>query len=243
MKKKKKLLNWLLGGISLTYLVIILFPSFLFANNFDYKNFTIYYHSDEINLEQLKSILDKSENLLKSTELFKTEINQDVFICNSYNEFTFFALWSRKAFAINYPITQNIFLSKSSISENSILRNGKENNKRTLSGVIAHETTHSLLENKLGTLKYKLLPSWKNEGYCDFIADESSFNKEKGMQDICNDKENLDTPSFKYFKYRILTEFLFKESKISIEKFLNDDFDLEKINDDLKKKYCTQQSI
>ena len=65
MKKKKKLLNWLLGGISLTYLVIILFPSFLFANNFDYKNFTIYYHSDEINLEQLKSILDKSENLLK----------------------------------------------------------------------------------------------------------------------------------------------------------------------------------
>ena len=68
--------------------------------------------TDEINLEQLKSILDKSENLLKSTELFKTEINQDVFICNSYNEFTFFALWSRKAFAINYPITQNIFLSK-----------------------------------------------------------------------------------------------------------------------------------
>jgi hypothetical protein len=155
----------------------------------------------------------------------------------------FFALFSRKAFAVNYPITQNIFLSKSSITENSILRNGKENNKRTLSGVIAHETTHSLLENNLGIVKYKLLPSWKNEGYCDFIANESSFNKQKGLQDICNYKDNSDIPSFKYFKYRIITEYLFEERKITLEKFLNDDFELEEINKNLKKKYCTQQSI
>jgi len=243
MKKTKKIINWLLGGISLTYAVIIIFPSFLFVNNLEYKNFNVYYHSSEINVEKLKSVLDESQNLLNNTQLFNDEINQDIFICNSFNEFTFFALFSRKAFAVNYPITQNIFLSKSSITENSILRNGKENNKRTLSGVIAHETAHSLLENNLGIVKYKLLPSWKNEGYCDFIANESSFNKQKGLQDICNNKDNYDTPSFKYFKYRIITEYLFKERKITLEKFLNDDFELEEINKKLKKKYCTQQSI
>lgn len=227
----------------MTYAVIIIFPSFLFENNLEYKNFNVYYHSNEINLEKLKSVLDESQNLLNNTELYNTEINQDIFICNSFNEFTFFALFGRKAFAVNYPITQNIFLSKSSITENSILRNGKENNKRTLSGVIAHETAHSLLENNLGTVKYILLPSWKNEGYCDFIANESSFNKQKGLQDICNSKDNSDTPSFKYFKYRIITEYLFKERKITLEKFLNDDFELEEINKKLKKKYCTKQSI
>ena len=243
MKKTKKILNWILKGISLTYILIIIFPSFLFANKLEYKNFSVYYHSSDISIEQLKSVLDESEKLLKSTELFKTGINQDVFICNSFNEFTFFALLSRKAFAVNYPITQNIFLSKSSISENFILRNGKKNNKRTLSGIIAHETTHSLLENKLGTLKYKLLPSWKNEGYCDFVANESSFNGQKGLKDICNDKENSDVPSFKYFKYRILTEYLFEKRKISIDKFLNDDFDLEDLNKDMRTKYCTQHRI
>jgi len=237
IKKTKKILNWLLGGISLTYLLLIMFPSFLFANKIEYKNFSVHYHSNDIDIEQLKSVLDESEKLLTNTELFKTGINQDVFICNSFNEFTFFSNFSRKAFAVNYPVFQNIFLSKSSIAENFISRNGKENNKRTLSGVIAHETTHSLLENKLGILKYKLFPSWKNEGYCDFVANESSFNQQKGLQDICNDKENSDTPSF---KYRILTEYLFEERKISIEKFLNGDFDLEEINVDLKQKYCTQ---
>ena len=243
MKKTKKIINWLLGGISLTYAAIIIFPSFLFANNLEYKNFNVYYHSSKINVEKLKSVLDKSQNLLNNTELFKAGINQDIFLCNSFNEFTFFALFSRNAFAVHYPITQNIFLSKSLITENSILRNGKENNKRTLSGVIAHETTHSLLKNNLGIVKYKLLPSWKNEGYCDFIANESSFVKQKGLQDICNNKDNSDIPSFKYFEYRIITEYLFEERKIKLEKFLNDDFELEEINEILKEKYCTQHHI
>ena len=150
----------------------------------------------------------------------------------------FLPMLSRKAFAINYPISQNIFISKSSISQNYTLRNGKENNKRTLSGVIAHETVHSLLENKLGLLKYKLLPSWKNEGYCDFIANESSFNKQKGVKEICNDTENKDITSFKYFKYRMITEYLFEERKVTLEKFFDEDFDLENINNNLKKKYC-----
>lgn len=243
MKKTKKTLNWFLGGISLTYILILIFPSFLFANNLEYKNFTVHYHSNEINLEQLKSVLDNSENLLKSSELFNPEINQDIFLCNNFNEFTFFALFSRKAFAVNYPLTQNIFLSKSSISKNSISRNDKENNERTLSGVIAHEATHSLLENKLGTLKYKLLPNWKNEGYCDFVANESSFDEQKGLQDICSDKDNSNNPSFKYFEYKTITKYLFDERKISIDKFLNNDFELEEIKLNLKKKYCTQQSI
>ena len=243
MKKTKKIIKLLLGGISLTYAVIIIFPSFLFANNLEYKSFNVHYHSSEINIEKLKLVLDKSQNLLNNTELYKAGINQDIFFCSSYNEFTFFALMSRKAFGINNPISQNIFLSKSSISENYILRNGEENNKNSLSGVIAHETVHSLLRNELGILKYKLLPSWKNEGYCDFIAKESSFNEQKGLTNICNDEVNSESASFKYFKYRKITQYLFEDRKITLEKFLNDDFELEEINKDLKKKYCTQQSI
>ena len=243
MKKTKKILNWLIGGISFSYFLAIVFPSFLFANKLEYKSFSVHYHSNDINTEELKLVLDKSESLLYNSELFKKGISQDIFICNGYIEFTFFALMSRKAFAVNYPIFQNIFISKSSVLQNYILRNGKENNKRTLSGVIAHETVHSLLENKLGLLKYKLLPSWKNEGYCDFIANESSFNEQKGLTNICNDEVNSESASFKYFKYRKITQYLFEERKITLEKFLNDDFEMEEINKNLKKKYCTQQSI
>jgi hypothetical protein len=243
MKKTKKIFNWLLGGISLSYFLVLVFPSFLFANKLEYKSFSVHYHSKDINTEELKIVLDKSESLLYNTELFKKVISQDIFICNGYSEFTFFALISRKAFAVNYPIFQNIFISKSSVSQNYILRNGNENNKRTLSGVIAHETVHSLLENKLGLLKYKLLPSWKNEGYCDFIANESSFNEQKGLTNICNDEVNSESASFKYFKYRKITQYLFEDRKVSLNKFLDEDFDLDKIYNDLKKKHCTQHGV
>ena len=240
MIKTKKVFNWIFKGLILSYILLIFFPHLLFANKLDYKNFSVYYHSNDINTEELKLVLDKSENLLKKTELFKKGTSQDIFICSGYSEFTFFALLSRKSFAVNYPISQNIFISKSSISQNYTSRNGKENNKRTLSSAIAHETVHSLLENKLGLLKCKLLPSWKNEGYSDFIANESSFNKQKGVKEICNDNENTDIPSFKYFKYRMITEYLFEERKVTLEKFLVEDFDLENLNNNLKKKYCTQ---
>ncbi len=134
-------------------------------------------------------------------------------------------------------------MTKSSISGNYILRNGDENNKYSLSGVIAHETVHSLLRNELGLLKYKLLPSWKNEGYCDFIANESSFDEKKGLTDICNDEVNSESASFKYFKFRKITQYLFEDRKVSLNKYLDEDFDLENINNNLKEKYCAQQSI
>jgi len=243
MKKTKKIFNWILTGIGCSYLIITFFPTFLFANKLEYKNFSVYYHSNDINITELKLVLDKSEKLLKGTELFKIGITQDIFICSSYNEFTFFAPISRKAYGINNPISQNIFLTKSSISGNYILRNGDENNKYSLSGVIAHETVHSLLRNELGLLKYKLLPSWKNEGYCDFIANESSFDEKKGLTDICNDEVNSESASFKYFKFRKITQYLFEDRKVSLNKYLDEDFDLENINNNLKEKYCAQQSI
>jgi len=243
MKKTKKIFNWILTGIGCSYLIITFFPTFLFANKLEYKNFSVYYHSNDMNISELKLVLDKSEKLLKGTELFKIGITQAIFICSSYNEFTFFAPISRKAYGINNPISQNIFLTKSSISGNYILRNGDENNKYSLSGVIAHETVHSLLRNELGLLKYKLLPLWKNEGYCDFIANESSFDEKKGLTDICNDEVNSESASFKYFKFRKITQYLFEDRKVSLNKYLDEDFDLENINNNLKEKYCAQQSI
>ena len=240
MKKHKKIFNWIFNMLFLTYVSIIFFPQLFFANKLEYKNFSVYYHSNDINTKDLKLVLDKSEKLLKKSDLFNKETSQYIFICNGHSEFAFFSHMGRKAFAVNYAICQNIFISKSSISQNYVLRNAKENNKRTLSGVIAHETVHSLLENKLGLVKYLLLPSWKNEGYCDFIANESSYNKQKGIKEICNSYENTNVSSFKYFKYRMMTEYLFEERKVTLGKFLNDDFDLENINNNLKEKYCAQ---
>jgi len=97
IKKTKKIFNWIFKGLILSYILLICFPHLLFANKLEYTNFSVYYHSNDFNTEELKLDLDKSENLLKKSELFKNGINQDIFICSSCNEFTFFCADVKKS--------------------------------------------------------------------------------------------------------------------------------------------------
>ena len=241
MAKIKKILIWSISGLLIIYILTNLFPQFLFGKKLEYKRFTVYYHSEDINKQKLELVLDKSVELLKASELFEKGMNQKLFLCNGFVEFAFYAPLARKAFGVNCNLNQNIFLSKSNVSENITRRNGKENNKRTMSSVIAHETTHSLLKNKLGFVKNELLPTWKKEGYCEFIAGESSYNQQKGLQNICNGNENLDSPSFKYFKYRLYVKYLFEDVNLTFNEFVNESFELNKLNESLKNKYCSQR--
>jgi len=242
MKKRKKKINWILSIIAIVYILALVFPQYAFANKFVYKNFTVYYHAGEADEEAIKSVLDESMALLKKSVLFNQEKEQRIFVCGSFSEFTFFSPISRKSFAVNYALLQNIFLSESSFSENRILRNSDTNNRRTLSAVIAHETTHSLLEDKLGFVKYKLLPSWKNEGYCDHIAQEGSYDEQIGLEEICKGSKDKGSMSFTYFKYKKYADYLLDVKGVNVEEFLKNDFTLEELDVRLIKAYCDKSS-
>lgn len=240
MRKKKK--NYKAARILksfgiifiLVYMSCILFPQFLFSHKLNYKSFTVYYNED-LDEDQLKLVLNKAEGLLNDSEIFDKTKNQDIFLTDGYNQFTFFALLSKKSFAVNYPLVQNIFVSHSVISEDLVSRNGIENNRRSLSGVIAHETIHSALENEVGLFNYKVMPKWKVEGYADYIAQESSFN-EVGLNGICDPAKN--SRAYRYYEYRMITKYLFEDKGQSFEEFINEDIDDKKIKEELQKVIC-----
>lgn len=242
MRRPKKLLNYVLSGLAILYGTILLFPQILFSNTLTHKNFKIYYHSEKADIDRLTAILDESLTLLRSSDVFNSSKEQKIFLCASYGEFTFFAPRSRKSFAVNYPVTQNIFLAPSNIGNNEIKRNGSENNTRTLSGVIAHETTHSGLEDKLGLFKYKMLPTWKNEGYCDYVAQESSYDEKLGWTQICDNKDEVDVPSFTYFKYKTYVDYLLEKEKVTLDSFFIKDFNVERVVLMSKKAFCSNIS-
>ncbi len=240
MKKAKRVLSYAISGMAILYAGALLFPQIIFSNAIEYKNFKVYQHLGSMNDQKLESILDESIVLLSASDVYDDKKKHKIFLCNSFSEFAFFATRARKSFAINYPVIQNIFLSQSNILENSIKRNGSENNVRTLSGIIAHETTHSLLEDKLGFLKYKLLPSWKNEGYCDYVAQESSYDEKLGWDQICENNKEEVSSSYIYFKYRTYVEYLLNEEKTTISDFLAEDFDLERLAFRSRKERCLE---
>ena len=236
MKKIRIIILFSLTLLLTAYLILFLFPQIAFGNKLEYKSFIIYSHSQLD--KNIFTVLDSAGSLISCSEFYKIKTGQHkIYLCNNFLEYSFFAPTQRQAFAFNNPLTNNILLSKSNILQNRVERNGNENNFRTLSGTIAHEVTHTLLKNYLGFIKYMGLDTWKNEGYSDLIAKESSFDFIKGINFLCNYK-NSSLPSFKYFKYRLYIEYLIKDKKLSFNEIVHCNFTLKQLDKDVQKKYC-----
>jgi hypothetical protein len=236
MNKTRKRLLIILIGFICVYFLLLLFPSIFFKHKIEYKSFIIYSHSETG--KKIFPILDSAENLIRYSDLYKKGTGKfKVFLCNSFFEYSVFAPTERNAFASNNILTNNIFLSKSDIDQNRVERHNDENNLRTLSGVIAHEATHTLIKRDLGFISYLLLDTWKNEGYSDFIAKESSFEYIIGMYFICNSK-TPSSPSFKYFKYRMYLQYLIDVKGLSFNQIANQNFKLTDLDKEIQKKYC-----
>lgn len=84
-----------------------------------------------------------------------------------------------------------------------------------------------------------MLPSWKNEGYADFIAKESSYNRTEGFKAICNIDINPQSSSYKYFEYKIFTEYLLEVRSIGLNKFLQNEFELNSLKEKIIENYCS----
>lgn len=105
---------------------------------------------------------------------------------------------SRGAFAVTRPLTGNIVVNRASIGEDTVHNNAMIANRRSLSGTIAHETTHLLIRDRYG-LAAMTFPDWKVEGYCDFVAQESSLSE---AQAALLKAQGRSTPALRYFDAR-----------------------------------------
>ena len=118
----------------------------------------------------------------------------------------------------------NIFINKSDLTRDLVFRRAPANNERSLSGVIAHETTHLLIRKRYGYWRNLTIPTWKKEGYAEYVAGGSTLAYETGLRMW---KENpKDGTGYQYFKYYILVKYLLEHDKLTVDDLFNRDFDL-----------------
>jgi len=236
--KIKRAVNFFGYIVAGSVIILTIFPHFFFGNTYDYKSFKVY---STVKLDGgIKDVLDKSEGLLCQSEIYDQSHKQKIFFCNNTILFSAFALFSYDAFAVNNPITSNIFIANGDIQNNISHRAAKDNNTRSLSGVIAHEVCHSLLKIELGFIKNKFLSTWKNEGYCDFIAQESSFQNTEGINQICSKNNNQKNKSFTYFKYRQYIDYLINQKNKSILTIVDENYNIDLLDINIYKRLCMQ---
>lgn len=220
--KSYKAVNYSLITVFAAYGLILIFPQFLFAREVSYKNFNVY--AREPFDDNIDNILDAAEARLLKSPIYDEQQTQRIFISDTFAFYTFLSPGKGMSFANTIPGIGNIRINKTNMSNDLVFRNSSEYKQRSLSGIIAHEVTHNLIRSKFGLLNsFTSLPKWKDEGYCEYVAGETTLSFEEGARRW---KENPDDDSkYNYFKYHQMVKYLLDDEKISIEELFTKDFD------------------
>lgn len=219
------IVRYLLVTIVVGYVLLLSFPQVLFAHQMSYGNLTVY--SREPLDQNIYAVLARAGTRLASSEIDSQEVKPRIFLTNSFRLYSFLSLYiGGNSFGKGYPLlpTANIFINKSDLVNDLVLRKAPDHNERSLSGVIAHETTHLLVRKRYGYWRNLTMPAWKKEGYAEYVAGGSTLPYETGVKMW---KENPKDPrGYQYFKYYMLVKYLLDHDKLSVDDLFGRDFDL-----------------
>jgi len=217
--------RYLFVSIAVAYFLLLIFPQVLFAHEISYGNATVY--SREPIDQNIRTVLDKAGARLANSKISTGEVKPKVFLIDGFRLYSFLSLYiGGNSFGKGYPLlpTNNIFINKSDLAKDLVFRSSPANNERSLSGVIAHETTHLLIRKRYGYWRNLIMPAWKKEGYAEYVAGGSTLAYEAGVK-LWKDNPQ-DGSGYQYFKYYMLVKYLLEQDKLSVDDLFNRDFDL-----------------
>ena len=194
------------------YCVLQIYPQVLFAHSFDHDGITVYSRT-ALPPEAADRTTEITE-LLKRSELYISELDDRIFICNDPWLFRLFSPIHARSFAVSVPLTNNVFVASADLVTDTARSRRPEFSQRSFSGLVAHEITHRLIRDRVGLLRSLTLETWLKEGYCDYIAGEGSFPEPRGLQ-LLAEGRSVPSRSFQYFLWRQMVEHLVERRRLA----------------------------
>ena len=169
-------LRYLLSGVLVLWFAVLCAPQLLaWPDSIRIGQTRIY--AEEPIAPKIRSILARSDALLKSSTIYSDGDGRRIFLTNGGWRWRLLSFPGGGAFAYSKPLTEAIIVNRNSIAKDLAWNGQTFGGQRTLSGVIAHERTHGLIRSHFGLLAATRFPTWKVEGYCDHVAGESSLTQ------------------------------------------------------------------
>ena len=231
-RRRLNIVGALVLAAAVLYVLLLAFPAPLFRYRMDYRQFRVY-ATRPIEEARLRVVLDRAEALLVRSPLHDPARIHRLYFLGSFRQFAFFARGNHRAFAVNNVGIRNVFLSRSDWASDSIFANRPSYNRRSLSAVLAHEMIHTLMEKRYGLLTNWRVPTWKREGYADYLAQESSFEVDHGRELIRQGSED-PSPAFLYLRYRLVVAYLLDTKGVSVEELVTQEFDVAALERELR---------
>lgn len=118
---------------------------------------------------RLNEVLQRADTLLDQSQLNEPHAPRDIYLTSGGWRWRVLALQSAGAFGLRRPFTHALVFNRVNIAADQVGSGRDIGGVRTLSGVIAHETTHLLVARHIGELRAAILPAWVKEGYPDHV--------------------------------------------------------------------------
>jgi hypothetical protein len=209
------------------YLLLISFPQVLLANTTVHGRFTVY--SSEPIDPSIDNVLDSAEQRLRTSPIYDEQMASRVYLTGSFGMYAFLSNKAYRSFANSVPFINNIIIDRSDVANDVVYVNRPERNSRSLSGVVAHEVTHLFIRHRYGTVVASLMPAWKNEGYCEYIAGDTTMPMNEGLR-LWRENPNDDT-RYRYIKYQAMVRYLLETEKITVDELFTKWFDEKAVAD------------
>lgn len=224
--KRYKVIKWLLCFpfiIGCGFLTLLFFPQVLFQEKYSSGNITVY--SDRKIDSNIKNVLDTAILKITQSELYDSNLNFTVFLCNDIWRFSFYSFGNSDAGAITHTrLTGNIFIRPCNISANTIIppknwlfaKPPYSLADRPLSYFIAHEMVHDLQLHCQGS-SYFTTHKWITEGYADFIAKGESFDFAANLKLLKQGAPELAPNAGLYRYFHLLIFYLINKKHLTIK--------------------------
>jgi hypothetical protein len=220
---KKTLLRGVLGlvAIATAYLTLLVAPDPLFA--YEERGRFIEVHSDEALPPEARDVIAIAEARVERSPLFDASREHHVYVCNTRWRWSLFSRWDSGAGAIAMaPIGRSVFTREARFERDRLVSaSGREPDPpRTLAYYLAHEVTHTMTADRLGSAYFEL-PVWVREGYADYVGRGETFDyDETRARWLAGDRELDPEASGFYLRYVLLVAHLLDREGWSVERLL-----------------------
>ena len=199
--------------LAIAYLLLLYFPQPLFAYSTQHEKFQIY--SRQPIQPELASLLDTAEARLRRSAIYEADGPRRIYLTDGFGVYALLSHKAYKSFANSVPYFENVIVNKSDVASDRVFLNRERNNSRSLSGVIAHEVIHLFIQRRYGATTTMLMPTWKKEGYCEYIAGDSTITLEEGIR-LWRENPSDDT-GYRFIRYHLMVKHLLENEKMSAD--------------------------
>lgn len=154
------------------FVLITVFPEIVLKNKLEYKNYQVY--STERIDNEIKHVLDSTNNLVSKSEIYQPETEHRIFLYNEnrFHKWIHSTLIKAPTFTPMYHLgnskIQNIVTFRPiDVKNNRLIQD--DNQKPYLNQIIAHEIIHTFQNKVHGDMRN--FPFWKLEGYAEYWSD------------------------------------------------------------------------